>query len=152
MEILGIGPLEFLFILLIIFLVMGPEDMQKTARTLGRWLRRLMASETWRSLTHTRQTLRTLPNRLAREAGLEESLRDMEIVQKELHATTENLARSLIEAEANRLYPDIPTTQGEGNEETQSIPLPHEASAIDRPPSVTTSETPTTETAEENEA
>ncbi len=108
MEILGIGPLEFLFILLIIFLVMGPEDMQKTARTLGRWLRRLMTSETWRNLTHASQELRTLPNRLAREAGLEESLHDIQTIQRDIQLATKGLSRSLLESEIDRLYPGVP--------------------------------------------
>ena len=36
MEFLGIGPLELVAILLIIFLVMGPKDIVKMANTLGR--------------------------------------------------------------------------------------------------------------------
>lgn len=78
MEVLGIGPLELLFIFLIALLVMGPEEMQQAARTMGRWLRRVMTSPYWRSFTHTMREVRYLPNRLAREAGLEESLREVE--------------------------------------------------------------------------
>ncbi len=94
MDFLGIGPLELLFIFLIILLVMGPEDMQRTARTLGRWLRRVMTSPYWRSFTHTTQELRQLPTRLAREAGLEEDLRE---VQEGIEAATMTLENSLID-------------------------------------------------------
>ena len=38
MEILGIGPLELIFILLIALIVLGPGDMVKTGRTIGRFL------------------------------------------------------------------------------------------------------------------
>jgi sec-independent protein translocase protein TatB len=61
MEILGIGPLEALFILLIALIAVGPKDLGKAARSMGR----LLLSEASRSL-------RTLPNRMAREAALEE--------------------------------------------------------------------------------
>jgi Sec-independent protein translocase protein TatA len=38
MEILGIGPLELVFILLIAVIVLGPGDVVKTRRTIGRFL------------------------------------------------------------------------------------------------------------------
>lgn len=72
MDILGIGPLELVFILIIALIVIGPRDMGKAGRTLGRALNRMYRSDTWRMLTEASRTLRTLPNRLAREANLEE--------------------------------------------------------------------------------
>ena len=72
MDFLGIGPLELMFVILIALIVIGPKDMSKTARTAGRTLNRMYRSEAWRSLTQASRTLQTLPNRLAREAQLEE--------------------------------------------------------------------------------
>jgi sec-independent protein translocase protein TatB len=72
MDILGIGPLELLLILLIALIVVGPKDLGKMARSFGRFLNRLYRSEFWRTMTETSQQIRTLPNRLAREAALEE--------------------------------------------------------------------------------
>jgi Sec-independent protein translocase protein TatA len=72
MEILGIGPLEFLFILIIALVVIGPRDLGKYARSVGQSLNRLYRSETWQMLRETSRNLRSLPNRLAREAALEE--------------------------------------------------------------------------------
>jgi hypothetical protein len=37
MEILGIGPSELLFIVVLALIILGPRDMQKAGRTLGRW-------------------------------------------------------------------------------------------------------------------
>jgi sec-independent protein translocase protein TatB len=71
-DFLGIGPLELMFVILIALIVIGPKDMSKTARTAGRTLNRMYRSEAWRSLTQASRTLQTLPNRLAREAQLEE--------------------------------------------------------------------------------
>lgn len=82
MELLGIGPLELLFIIVILIIVVGPRDISKVARTLGRMLNKLYRSEEWRALTRASRSLRTLPNRLAREAQLEE----LEALSKDLDA------------------------------------------------------------------
>ena len=72
MEILGIGPLELFFILIIALIVLGPQDMVKAGRTIGRFLRTVVTSPTWRTVQQTSRELRYLPNKLMREAGLED--------------------------------------------------------------------------------
>jgi Sec-independent protein translocase protein TatA len=83
MEILGIGPLEFLFILLIALIVLGPTDMVKAGRTIGRFLRRLVISPGWRNFQQASRELRTLPNKLMRDAGLEEELEAFREISRE---------------------------------------------------------------------
>jgi Sec-independent protein translocase protein TatA len=77
MEFLGIGPLELLAIFLIIVLVIGPKDLERTARTLGRALNRLFHSDSYRAVQRMSQELRHLPERLAREAQLDEVKQDV---------------------------------------------------------------------------
>lgn len=72
MEILGIGPLELFFILIIALIVLGPNDMVKAGRTLGRLMRSIVTSSTWQMIQQTSREFRYLPNRLMREAGMEE--------------------------------------------------------------------------------
>ncbi len=72
MELFGVGPLEVMLIVLLAIVLFGPKDIARTARSAGRFLNRLYHSEGWRTLLRTSETLRTLPNRLAREAELEE--------------------------------------------------------------------------------
>lgn len=72
MDILGIGPMELVFIVLLALIILGPKDMQKAGRTIGRWLRDLVQSEGWRAFRDTSREIRNLPNRLMREANLEE--------------------------------------------------------------------------------
>ncbi|MGH2627895.1 MAG: twin-arginine translocase TatA/TatE family subunit, partial [Anaerolineales bacterium] len=72
MEILGIGPMELLLVLLLALALIGPRDLGKHARGLGRALRRLYRSEEWAAVQQASRNLRSLPNRLAREADLEE--------------------------------------------------------------------------------
>jgi sec-independent protein translocase protein TatB len=72
MEFLGIGPLELLFILLIALIILGPKDLSKTAKSIGKGLNQLVRSDTWRTVTEASRKLRTLPNELMREANLDE--------------------------------------------------------------------------------
>ena len=80
MEFLGIGPLELMFILLLILLVFGPKDIARTARSIGHFLNRLYRSENYKIIQKTSEELRNLPNRLAREAHLEELQKEMKDV------------------------------------------------------------------------
>jgi sec-independent protein translocase protein TatB len=75
MNILGIGPLELAIIVLILLLILGPEDLEKTGKTIGKWINNLTKSEGWMAVTRISRELRGLPARLAREAELD-SLRD----------------------------------------------------------------------------
>lgn len=77
MNILGVGPLELLFIIIIALIVLGPKDIGKAGLTIGRWLRRLMTSETWQIIRGTSSEIRNIPNRLIREAGLEDIKKDL---------------------------------------------------------------------------
>jgi Sec-independent protein translocase protein TatA len=89
MDILGIGPLELIFIIIIALIVLGPKDMVKAGRSIGKFLRQVVTSSTWRAVTQTSNELRTLPNKLIREAGLEEELKDIQ------NATQEVLPKNL---------------------------------------------------------
>ncbi|MCI0520480.1 MAG: twin-arginine translocase TatA/TatE family subunit [Chloroflexi bacterium] len=77
MDFLGIGPLELFFILLIALIVLGPKDIVKAGKTLGRTMRNIVTSPTWLAVKNMTQELRVLPNKLMREAGVED-------LQKEL--------------------------------------------------------------------
>src|SRR5512139_2928354 len=72
MEIFGIGPQELFFIVLIAIIVLGPKDMQKAGKTVGRWLNQLMKSDGWRAFQRASREIRNLPTNLMREANLEE--------------------------------------------------------------------------------
>lgn len=77
MEVFGIGPLELLFILIIMLVVLGPKDMVKTGRRLGRMLRDLVRSPAWNAMMNTSREIRDLPTRLVRESGLEEEVSEI---------------------------------------------------------------------------
>jgi Sec-independent protein translocase protein TatA len=98
MEFLGIGPLELVFILIIALIILGPRDMVKTGRTIGRFLRSIVQSPAWNTVQQTSRELRYLPNKLIREAGLEEDAKALQQISKELdmRPDTQSLAKSLL--------------------------------------------------------
>jgi sec-independent protein translocase protein TatB len=71
MEILGVGPSELIFILIIALIVLGPKDMQKAGKTIGKWMRDIVTSDGWKIFQQTSRELKTLPNRLMRDANNE---------------------------------------------------------------------------------
>jgi len=77
MDFLGIGPLEILFILLIALIIFGPKDIVKAGQTTGRFLRKLITSPGWMAVQQTSRDLRNLPNKLIREAGIEDIQEDL---------------------------------------------------------------------------
>jgi sec-independent protein translocase protein TatB len=101
MDIFGIGAPELVFILIIALVVIGPKDLGRLGRQIGRFLNRLYRSESWRTLNEASRTLRTLPNRLAREAALEEldetarELKQVSEEAKEASREAQDLAKGL---------------------------------------------------------
>lgn len=81
MDIFGIGPLEIVLILIIALIVMGPNDMAKAGRTIGRTLRNITKSQTWQVIRLFMKEMQTMPNRLMREAQFDDIVKD---VSKEL--------------------------------------------------------------------
>jgi Sec-independent protein translocase protein TatA len=77
MEFLGVGPLEFLVIIMIALIIFSPKDLAKGGKEIGRWINRLYRSDAWKSMRQVSQEMQNLPSRLAREAQLED-LKDLE--------------------------------------------------------------------------
>jgi len=69
MEVLGIGMSELVFVVIIALVLLGPKDMQKAGKTIGKFLRSIISSDGWKIFQQTSRELRSLPNRLMREAG-----------------------------------------------------------------------------------
>lgn len=104
MEILGIGPLELTLILIIALIVLGPNDLVKTGRTLGRWMRKIVMSQEWKVVQNASRELRTLPNKLIRDAGIEEAQR----VMKEQMSDVNKISRD-IQGDFQNIQTDLST-------------------------------------------
>jgi len=77
MDIFGVGPLEFLLVLIITLVVLGPNDMAKAGRSIGKFMRKVITSPEWRTLLQASREMRNIPNRMMREAGIEEIKKDL---------------------------------------------------------------------------
>jgi Sec-independent protein translocase protein TatA len=104
MEILGIGMPELVFIVIIALLILGPKDMEKAGRTVGRFLRNIVTSDGWKIFLQTSRDLKNLPNRLIREAN------------DELDKVGDEIKRAASPPDANRISPS--------KEPSQSKPYP----------------------------
>jgi sec-independent protein translocase protein TatB len=92
MEFLGIGPLEFLIILVIAIVILGPRDMAKAGRAIAKFFRSFATSDAWRAIKQTSQELENLPSRLVREAGFEDEVKGIEEDAKRLGDIQRTLA------------------------------------------------------------
>lgn len=77
MSVFGIGPMELVFIIIIMILVLGPKNMVTTAQKLGSTLRKIVKSPMWATVMDTSREIREIPTRLIREAGIEEDLKNI---------------------------------------------------------------------------
>ena len=71
MEILGVGPSELIFIVIIALIVLGPKDMQKAGKTIGQYLNKIVKSDGWKAFQQTSRELRNLPTTLMRDANMD---------------------------------------------------------------------------------
>jgi Sec-independent protein translocase protein TatA len=126
MDILGIGPLELLFILIIALIILGPKDMVKAGGTIGKFLRQIVTSPTWHAVTKTSTELRNLPNKLIRDAGLEEDLKQIQDATKNAVPPSLNQDLSKWQEDINNWTtpPSIGTPPGDST-------LPEDASTQD---------------------
>lgn len=119
MEILGIGPQELIFVIIIALIVLGPRDMQKAGRTIGQWLNRLVSSDGWKAFQQTSKELRNLPSTLMREANVE------------LNETEKEIRKSM----KMPVFPGMPLPTRETSvEPTGNVPQPSETENTILPP------------------
>ena len=126
MEILGIGPQELLFIIIIALIILGPKDMQKAGKTIGTWLNRIIHSDGWKLFQQTSKELQQLPTKLMREANLEEFNKEL---QDALPSTSKygNWARPSVPTAQTVLNSPPPPTAGEAAPEVSPADPPAES-------------------------
>jgi len=81
MQILNIGPLELLFILIIAFVVLGPNESVRAASRVGKFISQVMRSPIWSDIVNTSRDLKQLPRKIIKEAEITE---DIERFQKDV--------------------------------------------------------------------
>jgi len=95
-KIFNIGAGELIFILLLIVIIFGPRNMVKTARDAGAFLRKLTKSPYWKEVWATRRELEEIPRMIAKEAQLDETLREMNRETRNLTSSVKGAVSDLI--------------------------------------------------------
>src|SRR5689334_7792640 len=125
MEFLGIGPLELLFIIVIILMIVGPKDVARVSRTIGRGLNRLYRSDNYRLIQKASAELRNLPQELMKEANLEELQKLAEIPELKEGLSLNPPEKSSTEQSLKAWTEELPPSASESkNSETKNDAAP----------------------------
>ena len=81
----GIGLPELFILLLIGFVVLGPERTRELAIAAGRWLGRLLRSPWWGEFNQITDAIRNLPTTLVRMAEIEETQAELRQTMAEIN-------------------------------------------------------------------
>ena len=131
MDILGIGPTELAFIILIALILLGPKDMEKVGRTIGRFLRDMTQSDGWRAFRDTSREIRNIPNRLMREANIEDIQKTAEKVKKDVEESADVKGfGTWSNPSAPKPKPHPPQSKPQPAEASENQIAPPEASSI----------------------
>ena len=112
MEIFGIGASELIFILIIAIIVLGPKDMQRAGRTIGRWLNQVVRSDSWKVFQRTSAEIRNLPRNLMREANMEAA---------EIERDLRKAIDPRIEPESRSATPRTPASESPTTKPTENV-------------------------------
>jgi Sec-independent protein translocase protein TatA len=89
MEIFNVGILEFLFLLLLAFLVLGPKKTVELAGEVGRWLKEFVKSPFWQDIVRTSQDIKEMPRKLMDDAEIKKTIEEIEsatrVVNEQIH-------------------------------------------------------------------
>ncbi len=74
MELFNIGILEFLFIIILAFIVLGPKQAVKIAGEVGAWIRDFLDSPMWKDIMKTSRDIRDIPRKITDDAEIQRAL------------------------------------------------------------------------------
>lgn len=78
MKFLNIGALEFIFILLLALIILGPRKALKIAGDTGRWFKDLLQSQFWQDLQKTTKEIQDLPKKMMDEAEIQKTIDELD--------------------------------------------------------------------------
>jgi Sec-independent protein translocase protein TatA len=115
-KVFNIGVGEILFIIILAVIIFGPENMVKSAREMGVFLRKVTKSPYWQEVWATRRDLEEIPKMLAKEANLKETMRELELDTKGVSSQVSGAVTDLINEVDGKTTPhqDKPANPAEG--------------------------------------
>ena len=134
MDLLGVGPLELIMVLLIVFLILGPDDLAATGKKIGRFLSTVRKSELWKGVNEVSKEIRTLPTTLMREAELEDAKKEIEKEFQQVKHVPQEFKMSEFKIPEPKLpNKNISEDASEPEKESQAAPDPDIESASSEP-------------------
>ena len=125
MQIFNVGILELLFILILAFIVLGPQKAIATARNIGAWVRNLAKLPFWREVVSASNEIRDLPQRIMDDVQLQNLIEELDLTSQEIKDTLDQ-TDAIAHAELNNLEDQIkrnlyiePVPNGHPEEESQ---------------------------------
>jgi Sec-independent protein translocase protein TatA len=98
MEIFNIGAPEFLFIILLVFIVLGPKRAVELAGQVGRWVRDLVKSPFWKDIASTSKEIKDIPRKIMDEAEVQKTIDEIERstaeINQEVNGAEERVSHS----------------------------------------------------------
>ena len=85
MEIFNIGILEFLFILLLAFIILGPKKAVEMAGYIGRWVKDFVKSPFWREIVNTSKDIKDIPKKLLDDAEIQRAIDEINRTTREVN-------------------------------------------------------------------
>ena len=123
MEIFNIGALEFFFIILLAFIILGPKKAVEMAGKVGQWVKDFVKSPFWKDIVSTSKDIKDIPRKIMDDVEIKSTIDEIErstrVVNqkiKDTAPTEEELKKRFLPDDIgeNRIYPgDQP-----GNKET----------------------------------
>jgi Sec-independent protein translocase protein TatA len=92
MKFFNLGLPEIILIIVLALIIFGPGNMIKTAKEAGVLIRKITKSPYWQEVWATKRELNEIPKMLAKEAQLDETLRDL---NKETKSVSSAVAASV---------------------------------------------------------
>lgn len=78
MKLFNVGALEFVFILLLALIILGPRKAVETAGEVGRWVKELFSSQFWQDLMTTSKEIQDLPKKMMDEAEITKTIEELD--------------------------------------------------------------------------
>lgn len=122
MKVFNIGVGEILFIIILAVIIFGPENLVKSAREMGVFLRKVTKSPYWQEVWATRRDLEEIPRMLAKEANLKETMRELELDTKGVSSQVSGAVTDLINEVDEKTAPQKETPQDTPGESASQPP------------------------------
>lgn len=91
MEVINISGFELLIVAIIALILLGPDGTVKFMSQAGKLIRKIVRSPIWKDVMNTSKEIRNIPNKIAKEAELEEELKEFQAWRSQTKGIKQNL-------------------------------------------------------------